>query len=405
MNQNNESLLSENKVKPKSVFSTKLVISLAGTLVFFGVVFLYYISTIQTPSLLDEDAERQEKATQEALNRGEKLVEHYKTEGIPKTNLQLKNGNFGLEKVDSSLPKGKYVFSAKQKPFLNGIQIFSLDVASSTAQPVPYLDAQAPMFMAEFESIQNPKNFFTLAQANKDEEPDGLSIQTYDTTSSKFVKYNNTKGIAERNFAWSEAVQFFAFNRLRVEYNSYLDFVPLENWEIAIVDTKSDALVESISGAYKPGWSPSGKILVYLRPDGLYFYNRDSKEERKVIEIENNQKVNSTSMIDVSPDGKYLAWTTPKSGIISIYSIVSWEAFDIKEIGRIQTEGVEYYWPQFSPDGKHYAVQAIDSLKEGDYVRSNARIEIRPTESREIVYTYSLNQFAFEVMFTDAWVK
>jgi hypothetical protein len=73
-------------------------------------------------------------------------------------------------------------------------------------------------------------------------------------------------------------------------------------------------------------------------------------------------------------------------------------------LGRISLPDTEVFWPQFSPSGEYYSVQAIDTLKEGDYVRKNARIEIRPTNGREIVYNYSLDNFAFNALFADDWI-
>jgi hypothetical protein len=112
----------------------------------------------------------------------------------------------------------------------------------------------------------------------------------------------------------------------------------------------------------------------------------------------------ATSMMDVSEDGKYLIWTSAKSGMIAISEIVSWETMELKEIGRMQVPDTEFYWPVFSPDGTYYAVQAIDKLVGEDFVRKNARIEVRPTNSRTVVYTHSLEDFFFDGLFTDDWI-
>jgi hypothetical protein len=97
-------------------------------------------------------------------------------------------------------------------------------------------------------------------------------------------------------------------------------------------------------------------------------------------------------------------WAIPGTGLIVMNEITSWDPVTINEIGRISVPDTEYYWPQFSPDGDYYVVQAISVPQEEGALRYDARLEIRPTRNREIVVSHSLDAFDFSAFFIDAWM-
>jgi hypothetical protein len=217
----------------------------------------------------------------------------------------------------------------------------------------------------------------------------------------------STKGFNERNFAWSSDKKLLAFNRMRTDLQSgfYDDLLPVENWETVVVDPEKDLVLTTITESSNPQWSPDGSKLVYLKRDGLYVRDISGTDGKRVVAIPEDGVVTTMSMIAVSPDGKKLLWSIAKAGVITLYEIIDWETFTITEKARMQTEGVEYYWPLFSPDSNFFAVQAIDALKGDALFRENPRMEIRGIGNREPSQVVSLTEFNFDQLFTDTWVE
>jgi WD40 repeat protein len=185
---------------------------------------------------------------------------------------------------------------------------------------------------------------------------------------------------------------------------SYADLISLANWEIVIFDPATDQILTTVAGGYQPKWSPDGKKILYLKEDGLYVYNLDTKTETQLIAIREGGKVTGTSMIDLSPNGKYLVWTTAKAGVITVKEIVNWDTVALKDVGQMKVSGAEFFWPQFSPDSSYYVVQAIDARVGNDQERKNPRLEIRAFNAKEVVKSIPLTEFNFDAFFTDDWV-
>jgi hypothetical protein len=139
-----------------------------------------------------------------------------------------------------------------------------------------------------------------------------------------------------------------------------------------------------------------------LEPDGLYAHEIASGTASKIVPFSSGKAL-ATTMYAVSPDGRHLVLTVPKAGVIVVYEISSWSPVALREIGRIHEGKTEFYWPQFSPDGAAYAVQAIDTAPLGETTRQHPRIEIRPAEGRIILRSFPLEDFDFNALFTDTW--
>lgn len=339
---------------------------------------------------------------EEKTAAGEQLVSLYEKEGVPSAPAaDVDPLNYGLEDTETAKPSGYFLFSGKKIRTSDPVHMFALDLASEEKEPSELSLGHAKAMLGEFGRAEEGYEFFFLAPNN---EQDGMGISKLNTQTNEVISFASTAGLNERNFAWSQDADLLAFNRQNVSAQNYVELLPISNWEVAILDPVTDTITQVIDAAWHPQWSPDGTKLLYLKKDGLYLYDLKTKSENKVVSVNESEEVITTSMLDLSSDGSTLLWTTAKAGVIAVSNITSWEPFAIAEAGRLHEEETEYYWPQFSPDGKFYAVQAIDTLKEGDYVRLNGRVEIRPVSGREIAYTFPLDNFAFNILFTDDWV-
>lgn len=288
-------------------------------------------------------------------------------------------------------------------------QLYTIDLSkggSPSSTPELLIPKYVTSAMAEFNDRVNPSDFFmlTASKYSMAQEEDKVGIHHYSAASGNIRPYSSTKGRFERNLEWTATGGLLAFNRFVGTDKTNVDLLPIDNWETVIVDVENDKEVTTIPGSWFPKWSPDGTQLLVLKTDGLYLFTVSSASLEKVVPVGDGGKVIGTSMIDVSSDGTHLLWTTAKAGIITIGEISSWAPFSMKEIGRIEDQQSEFYWPLFSPDGKFYAVQAIDRLKGDETFRQNPRLEVHPLKSKAAVFKQSLADFVFDALFTDAWV-
>jgi hypothetical protein len=399
-----------NKIKNSLTASGILTVFLAAfvsTLLVAGVYVLFFApekkleDTKQEPDILTEEEKN-------AL--GEKVVNLYSSETLPASEEGKDPLNYGLEEVEvgEEEPEGLLIFSGRKiRETDKYTQLYALDLsAGSTTAPELYIPKYFTSAMAEFEDSSEPADFFTLtaSEYSLDNEEDGVGVHRYDSETGTVQPFSEATGKYERAIAWSKESELLAFSRLKGERQTDIDLLTLDNWETIIFHPETDRLVASIGGALYPKWSPDGKKVIFMKTEGLYMFDLETQKETEVIGLPEGGISIATSMMDLSDDGKYLIWSSAKSGMISISEIVSWETMEVKELGRMQVPDTEFYWPVFSPDGKYYAVQAIDTLKGNDFVRKNARIEVRPTNSRTVVYTHSLEDFFFDALFSDDWI-
>jgi hypothetical protein len=345
---------------------------------------------------------------QEIPTRQHELEALYSQEAMPAAPEGADPRDYGLtEDAPEGAPDGFIFFSTVPVNTRALTQIYALDVTKQQSDAVSLIPDRARSGFAEFTDKDAPSDFFlnTIDENYADDaDKDGTRIQELDAETGTFKTFTSATGTYEQSIAYAKESKRLAFNRLGVPFRSYTDLVPIRNWEVVITDPEKDTLLTVIPGAVQPKWSPDGEKLVYLKADGLYVYDLKNATETKVVTATEGQ-ILATSKMDVSPDGKYLITTVAKAGIIIVSEITSWEPFTLKELGRIQGTGTEYYWPQFSYDSKYYVVQAIDAALPGSVDRLHPRFEIRPIMSRTIVQSIPIDAFNFEAFFTDTWVK
>lgn len=335
----------------------------------------------------------------------------YAREALPIAPEGMDALNYGLEESASTTGeiKGFLVFSGVPQGSSELTKIYTLDLSTTTAKAQRLLPEKFRInAFAEFFDKTTAGDFLvnTLDESisTSSRDKDGTRIQRFNVETGELNEYESLYGFYEQNIAISPSGEFAAYKRLVVPFRSYTDLVPINNWEVVISNIKTDEVVKIIPGANQPKWSADSSTLLVLKADGLHTYQVATGIEMKVIDTGTGDQVLATSMIDVSPDGKYLVWTTAKAGVIVMHEIESWDPFVVKEIGRINEQGSEYYWPQFSPDNKYYVVQAIDAVKEGETDRTNPRFEIRSVLSRTVLRTIPISDFDFNAYFTDTWI-
>lgn len=393
------------KITVQSIL-TLLGITFISIVFVAGVYVLFFapnapLATTNEPVLLTEE-ERQALAA--------KVTYMYASETLPAAEEGKDPFNHGLDaEADSAdTPLGTILFSGRKiRDVDKYTQIFALDLAgTSTTEPTPYIPEYFTSAMAEFIDPASPSDFFTLTASEYSiaNEPDGVSVHHYDAETGTVQPFDEVTGLYERSISWSEESGNLAYGRFAANYETDIDLLSLDNWEVVVFNPETNSVVTIIQGALYPHWSPDGNKLVFLKTGGLYAYDLTAQTEQAVLTLPEGGISIATSMMDLSEDGTHLIWASAKSGMIAINEILSWDTLELNEIGRMQVPDTEFYWPVFSPDGKYYAVQAIDKLKGNDFVRKNARIEVRPLESRTVVYSHSVEDFIFDALFTDDWI-
>jgi len=400
----------------KSLLLKLLPLIIGISVILAGIVSYWAYRSSGTVETSENDSMSAEEQAweEESIALGDWMQEMYDSEDAPEIPNSVPDGvdpmNYGLDGGIPNTPvSGLYILSGKQPPFDYDLRFFSIDVSSSTAQAVVYNEDYDLSGIAEFNNPNNPSGYFFVNQISDAPGGEGIGISYFDTDSSEVIAYETTLGDVARNIEWTQETELLAYNRLKK--NLSLDYasvtqIDINNHEVVVLKPKTEEIVSIIPNALQPKWLPDGEQLIVMKDDGLYSYTIESEQENILWKVAEGGVVPAISMFDLSPDGKYLAWTTAGKGTITMFEVVSdkEEGVGLNELGRISLPDTEVFWPQFSPSGEYYSVQAIDTLKEGDYVRKNARIEIRPTNGREIVYNYSLDNFAFNALFADDWI-
>lgn len=325
----------------------------------------------------------------------------YAKERVPQVSAEE---NYGLE--DETAPAqgigGYLLLSGVDQNAKSSTLIYSLDMSQSEPKPQQLLVGSPWNASIEFSDVSEPADFFFDGiDSSVAKEPDGTKVKQYDAASDSLKSFNSITGTYTEHLAWSFVNDHFAYSRLAVPFVSYTDLVSVDSWETVVSNLQNDSIVTVLPKATQPKWSPDGSKLVVLETDGLYAVNVASGTKERITP---EATLLATSMFDISQDGRFLVQTVGKSGIIIMYVITSWEPFHMEELGRIKLPDTEFYWPQFSPNGDYYVVQAIDAAEEGATVRNNPRLEVRPTLGRNVLKTFTLPHFDFNALFTDTWL-
>ena len=170
---------------------------------------------------------------------------------------------------------------------------------------------------------------------------------------------------------------------------------------IYLIDKKGNIKL-MISGS-KPSFSPDGKFLLILRNPGLYIVNLETQELERVVElIDENQNIilgQRNHMISLSDDGKLLAWSNIDRREVYLFNIYSWNPFEytINNIFNMSA-----FWSTFSPDGKYFAIQTVESNVE---TITNSKLTIYETCRFNEIFSVNLNEFDQNFLWVNDWLK
>ncbi len=192
---------------------------------------------------------------------------------------------------------------------------------------------------------------------------------------------------------WSPNRREIAFSARDIGNGSVGQFIP-EDWGVYVTDLEGNETF--ISKGIYPKWSPDGKKLLILKNDGLYVYNDNGKgNSNRVWEVVNG-KAKFSMKIDVSVDGKMIAWSNAKDGVVVIIKVKSWDPFEGSIYRVFKTSS---FWPTFSTDGQFIVVQEINyNMKD-----TNPRLVIYNIETMERETVLDLSDYKQDFMFVSDW--
>lgn len=134
----------------------------------------------------------------------------------------------------------------------------------------------------------------------------------------------------------------------------------IENWGIYLHNriTKDTS---RITAGVNPIFLPDGTLAV-LKKDGIYLIRPEDNSETLVLEVTGGS-ASANMAFDISRDGKKIVWVVPNNSEIHLIDVSSWTPFTITGASIIP---VSAFWPIFSPDGNHIAMEVFEWEGEGD---------------------------------------
>ncbi len=163
---------------------------------------------------------------------------------------------------------------------------------------------------------------------------------------------------------------------------------------------KANSVEVKIGRGMFPHFSPDGSKILYLGNAGLYLYDSANKATSLVWQAKGGA-ARANMQFSVSDKGDRLAWTNPNTGIVSLFRINVWDPFSMvfeKEIP------VYAFWPVFSPDGAHLALEVVDVADEGR-APNNQRLMIYDLTTLEGKVVQDLKGFVQSAMYINEWVN
>ncbi len=336
-----------------------------------------------------------------------KLDAAYASEGAFPAPEGVDSMNYGLDEVPADLPapSGTIVFTGRNADTSSYMNTYYWDVTSDTDFVPSYFLKNNMFLFGTFDNKEYPLQMYlnTVTNASAQSEKSILGLHRFNIADDSYTYLRSADHESEaREIEVAPDRSKLAFSRLKFLPKTLADMPHIDDWEVVVIDPNSDELLLTIDGATNPKWSPDGNKIVFLKSRGLFVYDMETGVQTPILQVADGQVI-STSMIDITSSGDYLALTNSQTGLITMYSISSWSEFQMEEIGRITIPGTNVLWPQFSPDGNYYAVQVIDVAQEGGE-RTNSRFEVRPTLGREVVAEHSTDAFKFTEFHTNDWV-
>jgi len=304
------------------------------------------------------------------------------------------------EAAPDSAPGGVLIFTVTdtELPHLMAIDLGFSPTVKQTIEAFPVTA------FVQFVNKETPnKVYFDASTVYSAEEIDETGLHSWNIENDEINYYSSAVGSTEKGIdVWKDAelVTFYRSKELDPDPATASD---IKNYEVVVIDPKTDTVLATVDGAVHPKWSQGGPTLLYLKSDGIYVYDLSNREEFRVLKINEESNVTTpATMIDVSADGYYVVLTTQGSGSISVLKVNSWIDPDFELVGTMIDNSRWYSMPTISPDSKFYSVLAHDIV---NGKLSNQRLEIRGLLSREVVFSYGLDDYTNNQLFVDDWIS
>jgi len=169
-----------------------------------------------------------------------------------------------------------------------------------------------------------------------------------------------------------------------------------ESWVVYYVD--NDGVERFVDFGISPKWVDDAHF-VFWKNDGMYLYSVTDSTSKKIWG--SHGAILSNMKMDVSDDGRVVAWSAPDSGRVFILEALDWSLPSLRLKNIIDTHG---FWVAVSPDGTHLAVQEVDW--ESLSTNPRPRIVFYNLETLEKVpFEVDLDAYWQETMFMTDWVK
>ncbi len=303
------------------------------------------------------------------------------------------------ESMGASEPTGVLYTSMAQKDEL--VHVIGYYFNNATFESVAALDGATTM---QIESTKKAISFLVFAPISGTQKENIIAIDK-STRTMNFVLSSNTTLTNERSLNYSESKKLLAFQAQEQE-GVEGTLASADTWGIYVVDPKTQN-VDLIGKGIDPVWSPDGTSLVYLGADGIkqYIY---ADQTTKDIVIPNTAKpqVGTNMNLDITPDGKLLALTSPNNSALYFFDVLSWDRLRLENSkiysSIINTENNKaYYWPTFSFDNKFIAVQEANYDQNG--IKTTATISIIRLSDMNTVRKIPIDSYDFNRAFIDDW--
>jgi len=260
----------------------------------------------------------------------------------------------------------------------------------------------------EFKKFFNAENatFTGLVKMSSDAKKMVFSlwaeIFTRDLISEEIKQITDDDVFAKQIFDWSldgQKVAYMADSKISEGEHEAGDFILPDFWEIYVTDLEGST--ELVTHGSFPLFSPDGKKLLFLKSNGLYLVNIESKESSRVwsMVVQDDEPVFQAAHIGLSQDRTMLAWMKILDKKMALMRIISWDPFGIEFVNEIDAQG---FWPVFSPDGRYLAMEEVDLNEQGNEF-INPRLVFYDLETFEKEATVDLSQFDQSAMWITDW--
>lgn len=249
-------------------------------------------------------------------------------------------------------------------------------------------------------SVGNPLSVFLRAMIVGQDRDLTESVVWADLVAGQTSLLNISMSDNPKQLSWSEPSRLLAYQGEVTEASSTRSF-------IRIYEPETQETVRTIEDTWQPLWSPDGIKIVYLRKSGVYYYDLSQDVEVLLMGVKDYdpeyRHLDGNTKIGLSPNGRYLAWTSPSNNALYIFEIKDWALAQLETVQIIRDQSAHFYWPIFSPGSDLVSVQAINIDSQTGF-RSDSALRVYAIGHEEVLASMPLSVFDFDQLFTDTWV-